>query len=321
MHAIAIFFLATLAAGGIAWVFIYPILSGERKTEKRVASITQAEQARAGRGQQRSRRDDIEATLKQLDESHKKTKRIPLSVRISQAGLTWSKQQFMLVSAGAGVALFLAGLLTGAGPIAAVALAFVGVLGFPRWLLSYLKKRREKQFLEAFPDAIDIIVRGAKAGLPLLDCLKVISVESPEPVRSEFRSMLETQAIGIPLAEAAPKMYEKVPVPEANFFGIIVSIQQRSGGNLAEVLGNLSRVVRERKKMKAKIRALSQEAKASAAIIGSLPVVVMILVYITSPGYISMLWTESAGRVMLTIAIFWMALGVLVMKKMINFDF
>jgi tight adherence protein B len=321
MQLIAVFFMATIAVGGVVWVFIYPILSGERKAKQRVASVTQADPARTTRGHQKSRRDDIEATLKEFEERNKKSKHIPLSARISQAGLTWSKRQLLLVSAGASVALFLAGLLSGAGLIVAAILAFVGAFGFPRWLLSLLKKRREARFVDAFPDAIDVIVRGAKAGLPLLDCLKVIAVESPEPVKSEFRKILETQAVGIPLGEACAKLYEKMPVPEANFFGIILSIQQRSGGNLAEALGNLSRVVRDRKKMKAKIRALSGEAKASAAIIGSLPFVVIILVYITSPSYISMLWTESLGRVMLFIGVFWMTIGVLVMKKMINFDF
>ena len=134
-----------------------------------------------------------------------------------------------------------------------------------------------------FPDAVDIIVRGVKAGLPLLDCLKMITIEAPEPMKSEFRAIVETQAIGMPLGEACAKLYEHMPLPEANFFGIVISIQQRSGGNLAEALGNLSRVLRDRKKMKAKIQAMSQEAKASAAIIGALPLAVMTLVYITSP--------------------------------------
>ena len=154
-------------------------------------------------------------------------------------------------------------------------LGLAGAFGLPRWLLSYLKKRREGQFLHAFPDAVDIIVRGVKAGLPLLDCLKMITIEAPEPVKSEFRAIVETQAIGMPLGEACAKLYEQMPVAEANFFGIVVSIQQRSGGNLAEALGNLSRVLRDRKKMKAKIQAMSQEAKASAGIIGALPLAVM----------------------------------------------
>jgi tight adherence protein B len=235
--------------------------------------------------------------------------------------LSWSKRQFVLISGAVGVFFFLVGISTGAGLIAAVALAFAGAFGAPLWALSYLKKRRETKFLDAFPDAVDIIVRGVKAGLPLLDSLRMIVADAPEPVKSEFRSIVETQAIGMPLGEACGKLYESMPVPEANFFGIVIAIQQKAGGNLAEALGNLSRVLRDRKKMKAKIRAMSQEAKASAGIIGALPIAVMTLVYLTSPQYISLLWTEPLGRVMLACSAVWMTLGVLVMKKMINFDF
>ena len=322
MQTIAVFFLATVAMGGVVWVFVYPILSGERNTEKRVASVAKAEPAaRVARGHQRSRRDSVEATLKEFEERHKQNRRVPLSTRISQAGLSWSKQQFWMISAGTGVFMFLLGLFMGSGLYVAIMLGFAGAMGIPRWLLSFLKKRREAKFLNAFPDAVDIIVRGVKAGLPLLDCLKMITAESPEPVKSEFRAIVETQAIGMPLGEACGKLYENMPVPEANFFGIVISIQQRSGGNLAEALGNLSRVLRDRKKMKAKIRAMSQEAKASAAIIGALPIAVMTLVWLSSPQYISLLWTEPLGRVMLAGSAVWMTMGVLVMKKMINFDF
>jgi tight adherence protein B len=322
MQSIAMFFLATVAVGGVVWVFVYPILSGERKAEQRMASVAKAVPvARTARGPQKSRRDVVEATLKEFEERHKKSKHMPLSVRIAQAGLTWSKQKFIILSAGVGIVMFVGGFLSGAGLIAAAALAFAGAFGLPRWLLFYLKKRRETKFLNAFPDAVDIIVRGVKAGLPLLDCLKMITIEASEPVKSEFRTIVETQAIGMPLGEACGKLYEEMPVPEANFFGIVVTIQQKAGGNLAEALGNLSRVLRDRKKMKAKIQAMSQEAKASASIIGVLPIAVMILVYISSPQYISLLWTEPLGRVMLAASAIWMSIGVLVMKKMINFDF
>jgi tight adherence protein B len=322
MQTIALFFLASLAVGGVAWVFLYPILSGERQAETRMANVAKAEpQARAARGSQKSRRDVIENTLKEFDERHKKSKGVPLSVRLAQAGFSWSKRQFFLVSAAIGAAMFMLGLVTGSGLIVSIVLGAAGALGLPRWLLSFMKKRRETKFLNAFPDSVDIIVRGVKAGLPLLDCLKMITVEAPEPVKSEFRAIVETQAIGMPLGEACGKLYEQMPVPEANFFGIVISIQQRAGGNLAEALGNLSRVLRDRKKMKAKIQAMSMEAKASASIIGALPVAVMTLVYITSPNYISLLWTEPLGRVMLACSVAWMAMGVMVMKKMINFDF
>ena len=322
MQTIALFFLASLAVGGVAWVFLYPILSGERQAETRMANVAKAEpQARAARGTQKSRRDVIENTLKEFDERHKKSKGVPLSVRLAQAGFSWSKRQFFLVSAAIGAAMFLLGLITGSGLIVSIVLGAAGALGLPRWLLSFMKKRRETKFLNAFPDSVDIIVRGVKAGLPLLDCLKMITLEAPEPVKSEFRAIVETQAIGMPLGEACGKLYEQMPVPEANFFGIVISIQQRAGGNLAEALGNLSRVLRDRKKMKAKIQAMSMEAKASASIIGALPIAVMTLVYITSPNYISLLWTEPLGRVMLACSVAWMSMGVMVMKKMINFDF
>jgi tight adherence protein B len=227
----------------------------------------------------------------------------------------------MIISAGVGMGMFVLGMLLGAGLLTAAGLGFAGAFGIPRWLLSFLKKRRETKFLNAFPDSVDIIVRGIKSGLPLLDCMKMITVDAPEPLRSEFRTIVETQAVGIPLGEACGKLYENMPVPEANFFGIVISIQQKAGGNLSEALGNLSRVLRDRKKMKAKINAMSQEAKASASIIGALPIAVMTMVYITSPQYISLLFTEPLGHVMLACSAGWMFMGVMVMKKMINFDF
>ena len=322
MQTIALFFLASLAVGGVAWVFLYPILSGERQAETRMANVAKAEpQERAARGSQKSRRDVIENTLKEFDERHKKSKGVPLSVRLAQAGFSWSKRQFFLVSAAIGAAMFLLGLITGSGLIVSIVLGAAGALGLPRWLLSFMKKRRETKFLNAFPDSVDIIVRGVKAGLPLLDCLKMITVEAPEPVKSEFRAIVETQAIGMPLGEACGRLYERMPLPEANFFGIVIAIQQKSGGNLSEALGNLSKVLRDRKKMAEKIQAMSMEAKASAAIIGSLPPIVMLLVYLSTPDYISLLWTHPTGQLMLVGCVIWMSIGVFVMKKMINFDF
>jgi tight adherence protein B len=325
MQTLAIFALVAASIGGVAWVFIYPILSGERQAEQRMASVAQSEPAaRAGtrtRAPQKSRREQVEETLKDIEERTKKAKKVSLSVRIAQAGLSWSKRQFIMISAGLGIAVFIVILGAGAGLLAALAFGFSAAFGLPLWILSFLKKRRENRFIDVFPDAVDVIVRGIKAGLPVLDCFKVIANEAQEPVRSEFRSIIETQAIGIPLGDACAKIYERIPLPEANFFGIVISIQQKSGGNLSEALGNLSRVLRDRKKMKMKIQAMSMEAKASAAIIAALPVSVMLLVYITSPQYIELLWTESMGRMMLAACVIWMSMGVFVMRKMINFDF
>jgi tight adherence protein B len=319
---IAVFFLVTAAIGGIVYVFIYPLLSGERKAEQRMQSVARTTPVtRAARGPQKSRRDAIESSLKDFDQRHKKSKSVPLSVRIARAGLSWSKRQFAIISAVIGLVAFAAGTFSGAGLLVSAVLGFAGAFGVPRWLLSYLKKRREAKFLDHFPDAVDVIVRGIKAGLPLLDCIKMIASEAPDPIKTEFRLILETQAVGMPLGEACGKLYERTPLPEANFFGIVVAIQQKSGGNLSEALGNLSKVLRDRKKMKAKIQSMSQEAKASAAIIGALPIAVMTLVYLTSPHYISLLFTNSVGHIMLAGSAIWMATGVFVMKKMINFDF
>jgi tight adherence protein B len=325
LQTVALFFLVTAAAGGVAWVFAYPVLSGERQTEKRVASVARTETgtrvAALQRGSQKSRREQVEETLKELEIRQKKAKRPPLSARISQAGLDWSKRTYFLLSAGLGFVAFMAGIIVGAGLLPSLGFAFAFSLGVPHWLLSYLKTRRENRFLDAFPEAVDVIVRGVKAGLPLLDCLKIVANEAQEPLKSEFRAIVETQTIGLPLGEAVGKLYDRIPVPETNFFGIVILIQQRSGGNLSEALGNLSRVLRDRKRMKAKIKAMSMEAKASATIIAALPVAVMILVYLTSPSYIELLWLRPLGRLMLACCAGWMLIGVLVMRKMINFDF
>jgi len=317
--------LVSIAIGGVAWVFLYPILSGERHTERRQANVvkTQPVAARSGTARlaQKPRRDQIEDTLKELDARNANAKKLPLSMRIGQAGLTWSVRKFWIICTVLGVGAFLAVFATGNGIFPALGVGFAAFLGLPQWTLRFLKKRRESRFLAAFPDAVDVIVRGIKAGLPLLDCIRIESNDTPEPVKGEFRTIIETQTIGMPLGEACARLYERMPVSEANFFGIVISIQQKSGGNLSEALGNLSRVLRDRKRMQAKIKAMSMEAKASAAIIAALPVSVMVLVYITSPNYIELLWTTPMGRMMMAASVVWMGMGVLVMRKMINFDF
>jgi tight adherence protein B len=139
-------------------------------------------------------------------------------------------------------------------------------------------------------------------------------------VRSEFRRIVESQQVGLSIPEAAMRMTETMPCPEAGFFGIVIQIQQQAGGNLSEALGNLSRVLRERKKMKAKVQALSMEAKASAVIIGALPFIVAFLVYLSSPNYIMPLFTTSTGHLILLVSGVWMMIGIFVMRSMMNFE-
>ncbi len=239
IQALALPFLAATAIGGLAWVFIYPLLSGEKKAENRRASVAKSEPAaRQADRSQRSRREQIEGSLKELESRSRNEKKVSLSSRLTQAGLDWSPRKFMIISAVLGAAAFAIAMLVGGGLLGAAGMAFAGGFGLPRWALSFLKKRREKNFLRALPDAVDVIVRGIKAGLPLFESIKVVATDAPEPLKSEFLAIIETQAIGMPLGDACARLFERMPVPEANFFGIVISIQQKSGGNLSEALGS-----------------------------------------------------------------------------------
>lgn len=325
----AVAFMAALSVGGIAYVVIYPFLSGEAKANKRMARVAGGQQSRAHRAAAQmeaqgrdQRRKQMQKTLKDLEENHKKKKkRVTLSMSLAQAGLEISVKVFWGLSILCGVFSGFVVLLSGFDWKISLAAAFVAAIGIPRWVLKFLKKRRQTKFLNEFANAIDVIVRGIKAGLPVNDTLKVIAQESPDPVGPEFQEVIDGQKLGVPLDQGLERMYERMPLAEVNFMAIVVGIQQRTGGNLGEALGNLSKVLRDRKKMQSKIKSVSQEAKSSAAIIGALPPSIMILLYITSPDYISLLWTTNLGQMMLAGCVTWMAAGVFVMRQMINFDF
>ena len=227
LQVLAFAFLATAAVGGIAWVFLYPLLSGERKAEGRRNSIARAEAptARQAEKSQRSRREQVETSLKDLEARRLKEKSVALPVRLSQAGLDWTPKKFWIVSAVLAGGCFFAAMFLGGGLLGAGGLAFAAGFGLPRWALGYLKKRRENKFLAALPDAVDVIVRGIKAGLPLFESIKVVAADSPEPLRTEFLAIIETQAIGMPLGEACTRLYDRMPLPEAiqNFCGVQVA--------------------------------------------------------------------------------------------------
>jgi tight adherence protein B len=187
--------------------------------------------------------------------------------------------------------------------------------------LSKLIKRRQRKFQSSLANAIDIIVRGVKSGLPLNECLQIIARESPQPIAGEFRYVIEQMRVGVPLGEALDRLMERMPLSEVKFLAIVIGIQQQAGGNLSEALGNLSGVLRDRLRMELKVKALSAEAKSSAAVLGSLPPGVMFMTYLSSPDYIMPLFSTTAGNLFLLIGGFWMLCGILVMKKMINFKF
>jgi tight adherence protein B len=317
--------LAALAVGGIAYVFLYPLLSGERRSEKRMHSVQRREprgKANSPANDAQNRRRLVQDTLKELEEKQKsQKKKVTLRAQISQAGLHVSMNVFYALSALVG--LLVAGMMMvyGFTPLVSGVAGIVGALGIPRWVVGFLRRRRFKKFVAVFPDAIDVIVRGVKSGLPINDTVRMIASEAQEPVKSEFRHVVEGQAVGMPISEGLERMYSRVPLQEVNFLAIVVTIQSQTGGNLAESLANLSRVLRDRKKLKGKINAMSQEAKSSAAIIAALPFAVATIVYLTTPAYVSLLWEDEMGQLMLMGSGIWMTLGVLVMKKMINFDF
>jgi tight adherence protein B len=314
---------ATVAAGGVAYVFLYPILSGQARAEKRQKAIVSPGDrvSATERIKAANRRDQIAQNLKELESREKSRGKLTLEMRIEQAGLSWDKKKFYIFSLIVGVICAVLAFAATFNPLIALAALLPCTLGLPRWILVFLKNRRLNKFVEEFPNAIDVIVRGVKSGLPLNDCLRVISAEAAEPVRSEFRQIVESQAIGLTIPEACARLYQRVPITEANFFAIVIAIQSKTGGSLAESLGNLSRVLRERKKMKGKIQAMSMEAKASAAIIGALPFIVAGLISVTSPGYMNILFTTEAGKVAIAASGVWMVIGLAVMKKMIAFDF
>jgi tight adherence protein B len=268
------------------------------------------------------RKQSTQEALRELSASEKQSRKRRLSIKglIAQAGINVSPMMFWLLSAGAGGVLALAGLLV-QGPIGAAMGFFIGLFGLPRWFLGALVASRQKKFASQLADGIDIIVRGVKSGLPLNQCLRIIAAESPEPLRSEFKALCDSQAMGVPLESGLQRMYDHMPLPEVNFFSIVLVIQQKTGGNLSESLGNLSAVLRARKLMKEKVKALSAEAKASAMIIGALPVVVMAMVYFTRPAYISILFTDPVGHLILMSCAAMMSIGIFIMHRMVNFKF
>lgn len=317
--------LAGLAVGGIVYVLVMPYFGDERRASKRVANVAHGQiKARSRVGVPaplQMRRKQVQDTIRDIEAQQKAKKRVSLRTKLMRAGLNVKPRIYYIFSVITGFLGGFIALLSGFPPIVALLLAFACGFGLPRWLLARRIRTRQTKFLKEFANAIDIIVRGIKSGLPLADCMQVIASESPEPVRTEFIELVEQQKVGVPLSRAFERMYDRMPLQEVSFFAIVVAIQAQTGGNLAEALSNLSGVLRDRYRLQGKVKAFSAEAKASAMIIGALPPLVMLLVYLTSPDYISVLWTTQVGNVLLIAGAVWMLIGILVMRKMINFEY
>lgn len=323
--------LAGLSAGALAYGLMFNRIEDEKKAEKRLQHVKQTETdhnvIRASRdrvAEAAKRRKTVQDSLKDLEAKQKSKdqhiKKPPLKVQLKQAGLQIPIARFYIYSLIFGVFLTFAVFLAGVPLIVLPGAFLAGVFGVPRWFVSFVRARRVKRFLEEFPNALDVIVRAVKSGLPLNDGIRLIAAEAQEPVKTEFRRIVEAQQLGLSIPDASARMVETMPCPEASFFGIVIQIQSQAGGNLSEALGNLSRVLRDRKKMKAKVQALSMEAKASAYIIGALPFIVAILVYLSSPNYIEPLFTTSTGHLLLGFSAVWMSMGIFTMRNMMNFE-
>jgi tight adherence protein B len=314
--------LFALALGGAAFAFT----GGDEKAQKRVAAV--AKPAGSARGRPGTaiqdaaqKRKNVAVMLKDVEKNRAAKKERPtMRRRLEQAGFPKANPRTYWIICGVLAALAAAvAFVTHQNPLV-IALAMFGVgLGLPRWVLGFLTNRRKKKFTENFATAIDVIVRSVRSGLPTNEALRIVAREIPNPVGSEFHNLVESLKVGVTLDQAMKRMLESMPTPEVGFFSIVMTIQSRSGGNLSEALGNLAFVLRDRKRLQGKIKAMSSEAKASAMIIGSLPPGVMGIVYLTTPSYIAKLFTERAGNLMLLFCVFWMSCGIMVMRKMINF--
>jgi tight adherence protein B len=309
---------------GLGWAFAGGDASTDRALKRAEAFAGEGDKrARVARKDPRAekgedRRKQIMAQLKELERQDRKN-RVTIEARLRQAGLALTVRNFWILSLIVGLVIGGVALLVSHKPLVGLGLGFAGGLGLPRWVVGFLAGRRVKAFTTEFANAVDIIVRGIKSGLPVNDCFKIIGRESPAPLGPEFQRLVENVGMGLTIEQSLEKMYQRMPTPELRFFTIVLAIQQKTGGNLAEALANLSQVLRSRKLMREKIKAMSSEATASAGIIGSLPPGVMIIVSLTTPAYMGRMFTDPRGHLMLIGSAIWMGLGIFVMKKMISF--
>jgi tight adherence protein B len=324
-----IILLAAVSAGAICYALLYSRIETQKKAETRVNRVKSAEtdrvKVKAARDRVQEltkRRKSVQDSLKELEkrQQEKTKKALSLKSRLTQAGLPITPSRFYVFSVAFGIFVMLIAFVAGAPKAVVFGLPFAAAFGFPRWALSFLIKRRQNKFLNEFPNALDVITRSLRSGLPLNDAVRLVASEAQEPVKTEFRRVIESQQVGLSMSDACARMTTNLPLQEVNFFAIVIAIQSQAGGNLSEALGNLSKVLRERKKMKQKVNALSMEAKASACIIGALPFIVATLVYLTSPQYMMILFTDPRGHLIMGASAIWMSIGIYVMRNMVSFD-
>ena len=319
---IIILVVLVMIAAGVAFV-----LNQEARRKRRVMAIIQRGE-RQDKGHDKDdpnkRRADLAKKLKESEEEEKAAKgkdgkKVTLSMMIEQAGLSISNKQYWLFSfLCMGGAVVIAKMM-GQSSVVLVMAAVIGLLGVPRLVLKKLAQKRQKDFLEEFPDALEATVRLLKAGMPVSEAVLMISKEYEGPVGEEMSRVYDKQKIGVPMHEAAFEATRRMPLPEMKMFATGLAIQAQTGASLSEVLMNLAAVIRARFRLKRKVKALSSEAIVSAGIIGSLPNFVAVSLYFVNREYIEILFTDPFGKVLLAGAIIWMCIGIFIMRAMINF--
>lgn len=290
-----------------------------RKRMNQIGIIGSGDSGSSERSESR-RQKRIQEKVKQLGQRGEKKSFLD-SVRnqLMQAGLNIGSSTYFVFSGILGIVGAFGYLIFGLPAWGAIVVFIIGSFLLPRMVLNSMAKSRQKKFTNHFADAMDLIVRGIRSGLPINECFSVVAREFDPPLGEEFRLLVEGQNLGLTIDDLMAKGIKRLPTAEYKFFAIVTQIQRQTGGNLADTLANLSNVLRERKKMRDKARAMSSEAKASAMIIGSLPFIVGILLSVVNPEYLMVLFTETTGNYLVAGGLFWMFLGSMVMRGMINF--
>jgi tight adherence protein B len=243
-----------------------------------------------------------------------------LTLRLRQTGKKWTLSNYLMANIGIAVVVAALGLIQGA-PVMLAVLAGLGLgFGIPHMVVGSMIGKRVAKFNARFPDAIDLLVRGLRSGLPIAETLQAVSTEVPGPVGIEFKQVIERVRIGKTMEAALQETADTLNTPEFQFFCITIAIQRETGGNLAETLANLSDVLRKRAQMKLKIKAMSSEATASAYIIGSLPFLVFALIWFMNPEYVTGFFTDESLIIAGLGGLGWMSIGVFIMSQMISFE-
>ncbi len=243
-----------------------------------------------------------------------------LRARIERTGKSWTLGQYLLASLG--IALFVGFILLvkGMPAILALSLAMLAGTAIPYFTINHLIGRRIAHFNARFPDAIELMVRGLRSGLPISETMGIVAAEVPGPIAVEFQNVADKMKIGRTMEVALQEAADRIGTPELQFFVITLAIQRETGGNLAETLANLAEVLRKRSQMKLKIKAMSSESKASAYIVGSLPFIVFGLIWFINGSYMQGFFTEPRLMIAGVVGLVWMGIGVGIMAKMIRFE-